>query len=873
MAIENDVSSIVQEVIDARVDMQSFEEFMNAATDVLITRRLAADVNSLQHYLDYLNAIKLVFTQDAGDVVVGDKTVQSISQLIADSMIKIENSGGRLAYKTEALMIAAQSSINPQSVIEITNDTAAKNGVYIYDGVAFTKSVYDPIASANAYTDNKLLKKAEVFITKNDMLLSPIAVGSIGRVLNDSVSEDNGYYERIAENSNVGEEITLTSMSSRVVDTNKWTTARSTFAAVSGQGVITLTGAAKDGFARHTIYPGANSKVLMKARVKVDAGCQYIWIGHSGSGYVESYVIINNPVADTWIDISDIRTSNGDGTNYFSLIFGYADAATATGKKMTVDFASSINLTALFPDGIPSKEKLDTVIPKTPAPYIVNTNDLYDNRTFLDWNKIAQIGAGSDEDIVLEQNTSLSPITSTANWIKERATLTVVNSKAVLTLDGTAVDGFAKHTYYTAADGNQILIKARVKVDSAGCKRILIGNSSGGYNIVNTPAANTWIDFSEVRLPKSGNFLEIFIIHEYATPEIAYGKELTVDYIVAIDLTTEFPAGVPSASVLEKILPKTAPPYNIGFKELALYTLSMTDVTGIPSIGVVNPDNVFEAGLDPDNGLDIVKTSHGIELFSQMYPADAPLKISNYARKTGYNYPERIMDMTCDIYREAYGMQMSMNLNRPNYPVTTMPVKDHVDKNSLTVEWGIEGWSIHVCPPHTAYGNRAWMNFKVGGGRARSDYKSSTPEGGKVQFFIPQWIERSGGRPGSGWTEASADADHDATVPTITHINGSVEFPTPEHMNIGYGDTNKSIWDRYVSHRGKISVPQPAQSGDSIHSQVYSVVSGVDDTGEGILKDVAKVQFVYTDDDTDFEAKIVFSVKNKAGIWVEKLVL
>lgn len=158
MAEPSELVSIIQEVIDGRVDLQSFEEFMNAAKDVVIARRLAGGVNSLDHYLDYFNAIKLVFTQENGSVTVGDKTVKSLSQMMLDAAITLERDGGYVPYPSYDAMVADAANITNKMILEVTNDNdQLLNGKYTYDGVSvFTESNYDVLALAKADATNKV---------------------------------------------------------------------------------------------------------------------------------------------------------------------------------------------------------------------------------------------------------------------------------------------------------------------------------------------------------------------------------------------------------------------------------------------------------------------------------------------------------------------------------------------------------------------------------------------------------------------------------------------------------------------------------------------------------------------------------------------
>ena len=205
MAIDATVTDIVQEINDARVDMQSFASFMFEPASVMITRRLAPDTHSLQHYLDYLDAIKLVFTQESGDVTVGDRTIKTVQQSIGDAVDIIVKAGGHVGYATLAAATADKANIAAKTVVEITNDTTANNGIYLYNGTTFTKSSYNPIAQAVAdskiYTDAEIVKAVNkssgTFDTLSLLNASTLVNNSYALVANDT-DANNGYYQKKA---------------------------------------------------------------------------------------------------------------------------------------------------------------------------------------------------------------------------------------------------------------------------------------------------------------------------------------------------------------------------------------------------------------------------------------------------------------------------------------------------------------------------------------------------------------------------------------------------------------------------------------------------------------------------------------------------
>lgn len=95
----------------------------------------------------------------------------SRAQAAEDSLlIKLNAVGvGNKAYKTYAEMNADKANIPAKSKVTVTNDTtASNNGDWQWDGVAFTKSAYDPLTQAKAYADaNPLFKPATLTAANN----------------------------------------------------------------------------------------------------------------------------------------------------------------------------------------------------------------------------------------------------------------------------------------------------------------------------------------------------------------------------------------------------------------------------------------------------------------------------------------------------------------------------------------------------------------------------------------------------------------------------------------------------------------------------------------------------------------------------------
>lgn len=114
----------LQELADAKLDAQSLERFINGDVDEEVLTRLSQQYPSLQNFL-----------------------------------FQFQKYNSR-AYKTFADMDADKTNIPAKSKVTVTNDeTASNNGDWQWDGVAFTKSAYDPLTQAKAYADaNGLFK-------------------------------------------------------------------------------------------------------------------------------------------------------------------------------------------------------------------------------------------------------------------------------------------------------------------------------------------------------------------------------------------------------------------------------------------------------------------------------------------------------------------------------------------------------------------------------------------------------------------------------------------------------------------------------------------------------------------------------------------
>lgn len=99
----------IQQLKDASEDAITLADFIYKPANVMIPRRLAADINSLQYYLDYMSSY------------------------------------AQHSYETYDEMVANAPNLPNGVSAFVTNDLdTAKNGLYTYNGVSFVKGDYQP---------------------------------------------------------------------------------------------------------------------------------------------------------------------------------------------------------------------------------------------------------------------------------------------------------------------------------------------------------------------------------------------------------------------------------------------------------------------------------------------------------------------------------------------------------------------------------------------------------------------------------------------------------------------------------------------------------------------------------------------------------
>ena len=111
----------IQQLKDASEDAISLAEFIYKPANVMIPRRLASDINSLQYYLDYMSSY------------------------------------AQHSYETYDEMVANAPNLPNGVSAFVTNDLdTEKNGIYTYNGDSFVKGDYQPENAAKEFVEAKL---------------------------------------------------------------------------------------------------------------------------------------------------------------------------------------------------------------------------------------------------------------------------------------------------------------------------------------------------------------------------------------------------------------------------------------------------------------------------------------------------------------------------------------------------------------------------------------------------------------------------------------------------------------------------------------------------------------------------------------------
>ncbi len=179
-----------QELIDAQKDAQTLEDAVNGAPGKLIKSRTGREFYSLAS-VPQINTmtreeVAAAVAPKANKVDVDSELAIKADTSYVDSGLSLKANqsttytksevdttfaayvGGRKAYTTLALAVAAQATLTANTAVEVTNDpTASNNGAYQWNGTTLTKSAYDPLSQAKADATTKA-NAVKAYIDSND---------------------------------------------------------------------------------------------------------------------------------------------------------------------------------------------------------------------------------------------------------------------------------------------------------------------------------------------------------------------------------------------------------------------------------------------------------------------------------------------------------------------------------------------------------------------------------------------------------------------------------------------------------------------------------------------------------------------------------
>lgn len=142
---------VIAGVVFAR-DGKSIQTHLEEILEALVQERENINLKADKSYVD--GQLDLKANQDT----TYSKTEVDSALSEVDSALSAVAAGHK-AYTTLALAQAAQGTLPANTIVEVTNDpTASNNGTYQWSGTTLTKSAYDPLTQAKAYSDEKTIQ-------------------------------------------------------------------------------------------------------------------------------------------------------------------------------------------------------------------------------------------------------------------------------------------------------------------------------------------------------------------------------------------------------------------------------------------------------------------------------------------------------------------------------------------------------------------------------------------------------------------------------------------------------------------------------------------------------------------------------------------
>lgn len=292
-------------------------------------------------------------------------------------------------------------------------------------------------------------------------------------------------------------------------------------------------------------YIRANTRVL-------NAVCNYIRL-QNGDG--SPLATRNTPAANVWYTLSAVGKINGTNRNIM-VQHSYADAATANGQIIEVQYVSTLNLTAIFGKGNePTAEQMDAIMAKFPNSWFNGTANLF--RASETLKKQIALDVRTEFDVKnLVTNGDFS--NGTTGWTEHGVTSTI--SSGVLNATLTASGGLVHQQLADVIAQDKIYIAgelAMVAVDSANTFvrfRLSIGNI---YANILSPtigqlSGNAITRFSAIDTASvSGQLFGVL----YGAGNHAIGDTMKMSKMTVINLTKTFGAGKePTLAEMDRLM-------------------------------------------------------------------------------------------------------------------------------------------------------------------------------------------------------------------------------------------------------------------------------------------------------------------------------
>lgn len=128
------LDSIVKVIADARVDATTLSDFVFKPADEKVSRRLSSSIHTFQFYLDHLEGLRAVYSQDGGSVTVGGIRRKTLLQMELEAAIAINSAIDKSAI-AGALVTDALVTTSKRMVGQVTRTVAdrATDSVSIKD--------------------------------------------------------------------------------------------------------------------------------------------------------------------------------------------------------------------------------------------------------------------------------------------------------------------------------------------------------------------------------------------------------------------------------------------------------------------------------------------------------------------------------------------------------------------------------------------------------------------------------------------------------------------------------------------------------------------------------------------------------------------